>query len=339
MGGNVIRMFRQNETAHKRRSNELYDSGAFSGAGYRLNWEEAVKLFIQARRAETSSDHTVKFEQSSLECYRRILQEQEIEAGVYDVTTDFLRNKFIMTMVEKKGYKLNTINNRIKAIKRFFLFLHEEGWIPDNPAAHLKTRKGHQPTIPSFTEEQVVALLKQPDQNTFTGFRDYTMLSLILDTGLRVGEMTKLKMSQVDLKESQILGVIGKSKKPRDIPFCDEVRKILIRYIKARGDVRSQHFFVTLDGRPLGVRSFQEALRQYGKDAGITNVRVSPHTLRHTFAKMYIMHDGDPYSLQDILGHTSQDMVKKYVNLWRPEMREKHTKSSPMRHLYKDRLL
>mgnify|MGYP000887176957 CR=1 FL=1 len=339
MGGNVVRMFRQNETAHKRRSNELYDSGAFSGAGYRLTWEEAVKLFIQARRAETSSDHTVKFEQSSLECYRRILQEQEIEAGVYDVTTDFLRNRFIMTMVEKKGYKLNTINNRIKAIKRFFLFLHEEGWIPDNPAAHLKTRKGHQPTIQSFTEEQVIALLKQPDQNTFTGFRDYTMLSLILDTGLRVGEMTKLKMSQVDLKESQILGVIGKSKKPRDIPFCDEVRKILIRYIKARGDVKSQHFFVTLDGRPLGVRSFQEALRQYGKDAGITNVRVSPHTLRHTFAKMYIMNDGDPYSLQDILGHTSQDMVKKYVNLWRPEMRAKHTKSSPMRHLYRDGLL
>lgn len=339
MGGNVVRMFRQNETAHKRRSNELYDSGAFSGAGYRLTWEEAVRLFVQARRAETSSDHTVKFEQSSLECYRRILQEQEIEAGVYDVTTDFLRNKFIMTMVEKKGYKLNTINNRIKAIKRFFLFLHEEGWIPDNPAAHLKTRKGHQPTIPSFTEQQVVALLKQPDQNTFTGFRDYTMLSLILDTGLRVGEMTKLKMSQVDVKESQILGVIGKSKRPRDIPFCDEVRKILIRYIKARGDVKSQHFFVTLDGRPLGVRSFQEALRQYGKDAGITNVRVSPHTLRHTFAKMYIMHDGDPYSLQDILGHTSQDMVKKYVNLWRPEMRDKHTKSSPMRHLYRDGLL
>lgn len=339
MGGNVIRMFRQNDTAHKRRSNELYDSGAFSGAGYRLTWEEAVKLFIQARRAETSSDHTVKFEQSSLECYRRILQEQEIEAGVYDVTTDFLRNKFIMTMVDKKGYKLNTINNRIKAIKRFFLFLYEEGWIPDNPAAHLRTRKGHQPTIPSFTEEQVVALLKQPDQSTFTGFRDYTMLSLILDTGLRIGEMTKLKMSQVDVKESQILGVIGKSKKPRDIPFCDEVRKILIRYIKARGDVKSQHFFVTLDGRPLGVRSFQEALRQYGKDAGITNVRVSPHTLRHTFAKMYIMHNGDPYSLQDILGHTSQDMVKKYVNLWRPEMREKHTKSSPIQNLHRNRLL
>lgn len=339
MSGNVVRLIRQSEAGTKRRSNELYDVGTFSGAGYRLTWEEAVKLFIQARRAETSSDHTVKFEQSSLECYRRILQEQEIEASVYDVTTDLLRNKFIMAMVEKKAYKLNTVNNRIKAIKRFFLFLKEEGWIADNPAAHLKTRKGHQPMIPSFKEDQVVALLKQPDQNTFTGFRDFVMMSLIFDTGLRVGEMTKLKLNQVDVKESQLLGVIGKSKKPRDIPFCDDVRKMLIRYLKARGDVKSHHFFVTLDGRQMGVRTFQESLSQYGKDAGITNVRVSPHTLRHTFAKMYIMHEGDPYSLQDILGHTSQDMVKKYVNLWRPEMKTKHTKSSPMRHLYKDRLL
>lgn len=339
MNENVVRLFRQNEAVSKRRSNKLFDAGSITGAGYRLTWEEAVNLFIQARRAETSSDDTIKFERNSLKCYQRILEEQDIEPDIYDISIDLLRNKFVMFMVEKKGYKLNTINNRIKAIKRFYMFLHEEGWIPDNPAVHLKTRKGHQPIIPSFTEEQVVALLKQPDQNTFTGFRDFVMLSLILDTGLRVGEMTKLKTSQVDIKDSQLLGVIGKSKKPRDIPFCDEVRKLLFRYIKARGDVPSQYFFVTLHGRQLGIRTFQDTLNQYGKDAGITNVRVSPHTLRHTFAKMYILQDGDPYSLQDILGHTSQDMVKKYVNLWRPEMKSKHAKSSPMRHLYKERLL
>ncbi|WP_214629628.1 tyrosine-type recombinase/integrase [Paenibacillus agaridevorans] len=341
MSGNVVSLFNQSQSGkvNKRRSNDLYDVDSFSSSGYRLTWEEAVKLFIQARRAETSSEETVKFERSTLKCYERILREQEIEADVYHVSTDLLRNKFIMAMVEKKGYKLNTINNRIKSIKRFFLFLHEEGWILDNPAENLRTRRGHQPTISSFTEEQVVALLKQPDQNTFTGFRDFVILSLIFDCGLRVGEVTKLNINQVDIKENQLLGVIGKSKKPRDIPFCDDVRKLLIRYIKARGDIRSSHFFITLDGRPLGVRSFQVALSQYGKDAGITNVRVSPHTLRHTFAKMYIINEGDPYSLQDILGHTSQDMVKRYVNLWRPEMKSKHTKSSPMRRLYQNRML
>lgn len=339
MRGNVVNLFEKTESTVKRRSNELYETASFSHSGYRLTWEEAVNLFLQARRAETSSEHTVKFERSSLTCYRRILQEQEIEAGIYEVSTDFLRNQFIMVMVEKKGYKLNTINNRIKAIKRFFQFLSNEGWIAYNPAEHLKLRKGHQPMIASFSEEQVISLLQQPDQQTFTGFRDFVMLSLILDCGLRVGELTKLKINQVDVKENQLLGVIGKSRKPRDIPFCDDVRKLLIRYIKARGEVPSSHFFITLNGRSLGVRSIQAVIRKYGEAAGIKDVRSSPHTLRHTFAKLYIMNEGDPYSLQDILGHTSQDMVKKYVNLWRPEMRSKHSKSSPMKRLYKEKLL
>lgn len=111
---------------NKRRSNELYDVALFSNSGYRLTCEEAVKLFLQARRAETSSDDTIKFEQSSLRRYRPILQEQEIEAEIYDVSPDFLRNHFIMVMIEEKGYKLNSINNRIKAIKRFFQFLFDE---------------------------------------------------------------------------------------------------------------------------------------------------------------------------------------------------------------------
>ncbi|MGZ7444266.1 tyrosine-type recombinase/integrase [Paenibacillus sp. TH7-28] len=81
---------------------------------------------------------------------------------------------------------------------------------------------------------------------------------------------------------------------------------------------------MTLDSRSLGGRSVQTAIHKYGEAAGIKNVRVSPHRLRHMFANMYILNEGDPYSLQDILGHTSQDMVMKYVNLWRPEMRSKH---------------
>ncbi|TQR40437.1 site-specific integrase [Paenibacillus popilliae] len=95
------------------------------------------------------------------------------------------------------------------------------------------------------------------------------MLSLILDFGLRVGETTKLKMNQVDVKESQLHGVIGKSRKPRDIPFCDDVRKLLIRYVKARGEVPSLHFFVTLDGHRLGYDLFKLLFASMGKQRGL----------------------------------------------------------------------
>lgn len=126
MSGNVVSLFHRIDAASKRRSNELYDVASFSSSGYRLTWEEAVKLFLQARRAESSSDHTVKFEQSSLKSYYRILQEQEVEADIYEITPDFLRNHFIMYMVEEKEYKLNTINNRTRStyVYRLSRFRH-----------------------------------------------------------------------------------------------------------------------------------------------------------------------------------------------------------------------
>ena len=76
--------------------------------------------------------------------------------------------------------------------------------------------------------------------------------------------------------------------------------------MKIRGELPTDTLFVTIDGRPMQTRTIKEILQGYGKKAGIEGVRISPHTLRHTFAKMYILNGGNPYSLQEILGHTTQ---------------------------------
>jgi len=322
--------------SNKRRKNQLTSTtDSYKGSGSKLTWDEAVAVYIRAKQAETESSHTIQFEKDNLASYKRIMFEQDIEPSVEDVTIERLREKFVLYMVEKKGYALNTINHRIASIKRFFTFLHREEWIRNNPADLLKQRKGHQTPIYSLTEEQIACLLDQPNQNTFTGLRDYAMLVLIFDTGLRLGEIVKLNLNQLDVKQCFLLGVIGKSKRPRDVPFCDDVRKIMLKYLKIRGELPTDKLFVTIDSRPMKVRSFQETLKEYGKKAGIEGVRISPHTMRHTFAKMYILNGGDPYSLQEILGHTTQDMVKRYVNLWKPEKKLQHTKASPMRHFYR----
>ncbi|HUC91975.1 MAG TPA: tyrosine-type recombinase/integrase [Paenibacillus sp.] len=335
MSSNVVPIFNEKNPfkKQKRRKNAIADMQSYRGPESTLSWEEAVGLFIQAKRTETASARTVEYEQENLDSYRKMMKEQGIEPQVEGLSVDFLRKHFVAYMVDEKEYALNTINNRIKTIKRFFAFLHREGWILQNPSEHLKIRSGQRPVIYSFTEEQVIALLDQPDQTTFTGYRDYCMLYLMLDTGLRLGEVLNLKINQADLKQCYLLGVLGKSKRPRDVPFCDDVRKVLLKYLKVRGEMPESALFVTVDGVPLSGRTFQETLKAYGEKAGIEGVRVSPHTLRHTFAKMYILNGGDPYSLQEILGHTTQDMVKVYVNLWKPEKKLQHTKASPMRNL------
>lgn len=336
MGSNVVPIFQEQKSPFskpKRRRNALTEMNSYKGPETTLSWDEAVELFISAKRTETASERTVEYEQENLDSYRKMMVEQGIEPQVEGLSVDFLRKHFVAYMVDEKQYALNTINNRIKTIKRFFGFLFREGWIQYHPAELLKIRSGQKPVIYSFTEEQVVALLEQPDQSTFTGYRDYCMLFLMLDTGLRLGEIVKLQVVQVDLKQCYLLGVIGKSRRPRDVPFCDDVRKVLLKYLKFRGELPESALFVTVDGTPLSGRTFQETLKTYGRLAGIQGVRVSPHTLRHTFAKMYILNGGDPYSLQEILGHTTQDMVKVYVNLWKPEKKLQHTKASPMRNL------
>lgn len=335
MSSNVVPIFNEKSPfqKQKRRKNAIVDMQSYKGPEGTLSWDEAVEIFIQTKRTETASARTVEYEQENLTSYRKILVAQGIEPQVEGLTVDFFRKHFVAYMVDEKGYALNTINNRIKTIKRFFAFLHREGWTQHNPTELLKTRNGQKPVIYSFTEEQVIALLEQPDQTTFTGYRDYCMLYLMLDTGLRLGEVVTLKISHVDLKQCYLLGVLGKSRRPRDVPFCDKVRKVLLKYLKIRGEMLESALFITVDGVPLSGRTFQETLKAYGNQAGIQGVRVSPHTLRHTFAKMYILNGGDPYSLQEILGHTTQDMVKVYVNLWKPEKKQQHTKASPMRNL------
>lgn len=333
MSSNVVSFFNEKHPFKKRRSNVVVEMQSYKGSESTLSWEEAVEIFIQAKRTETASARTVEYEQENLNSYRRMLLEQGIEPQVEGLSVDILRKYFVAYMVDVKKYALNTINNRIKTVKRFFSFLNREGWIQHNPTEHLKTRSGQRTVIYSLTEDQVIALLAQPDQTTFTGLRDYSMLYLMLDTGLRLGEVLKLKISQVDFKQCYLLGVLGKSRRPRDVPFCDEVRKVLMKYLKNRGESPEPTFFVTVDGTPMSARTFQETLKAYGDRAMIQGVRVSPHTMRHTFAKMYILNSGDPYSLQEILGHTTQDMVKVYVNLWKPEKKLQHTKASPMRNL------
>lgn len=335
MNSNVIPFTQEPLKPKRRKNNILIDFQSSKDSGAKLTWDEAVEIYLRAKQAETDSSRTVEHEKENLNSYKRILIEQEMVPSVEDITVEAIRKHFVMVMVEEKGYALNTINNRIQTLKRLFSFLQREGWIVKNPTVLLKTRLGQQTPLHSLTEEQILSLLAQPDLHKFTGYRDYTVLVLMLDTGLRLGELVRLTLPQVDIKSCFLTGVLGKSRRPRDVPFSDEVRKVLQKYLKIRGELQCDYLFVTIDEEPLKVRTVQDIIKEYGEKAGIKDVRVSPHTLRHTFAKLYILNGGDPFSLQEILGHTTQDMVKRYVNLWKPEKKLQHAKASPLTHLFR----
>lgn len=233
-----------------------------------------------------------------------------------------------LTQLRDRGQGSETIFRRWGALKAFFRFLHREELIGSNPMSQVERPKREKHLVQPFSMLQVHALLAQPDTAKPTGLRDKAMLLLMVDSGLRLSEVLGLELGRINWDDSQLV-VLGKGRKERAIPVSRAVTKALEEYIQVRG-AGGQLVFLGRAGRPLNSRTVQVSMRKYGKAAQIQGVRLSPHTLRHTFAIQWIKNEGDPFSLQSILGHSTLDMVRHYVNLARQDVTIKHRKFSPM---------
>ncbi len=247
------------------------------------------------------------------------------------LTVSFLKEHFVFYMLEELGLKVNTINGRIRSVRGLIQFLHRESYLPRDYSADLPVLKAEKVIIQTFSEDEISRLLRQPDQSTFTGLRDYTMMLLLFETGIRISELVGIQMSDVHLRDGNVL-VHGKGSKQRLVPIQSKMRQVLQRYIRERGNALTDALFVTIDEEPIAIGTTQKLIKQYGEQARITNVRVSPHTFRHTMAKYYILAGGDIFSLQRILGHSSMETVRIYVEMFSHDVNLQHSKYSFVEH-------
>ena len=188
----------------------------------------------------------------------------------------------------------------------------------------------------TFTEEQIQALLRQPDLATFTGYRDYTIMHILLDTGVRIGELLAVQLDDLVIElgiPQEIKIKQPKNRKERVLPLSPKTQAVLRQYLEIRktafAGLKVPFLFPNVDCGKLHIRTIQGRIKEYGQGAAIDCVRVSPHTFRHTFAKMWVMAEGDILSLQEILGHSSVEMVRNYARLFRPDLKKKHARYSP----------
>jgi site-specific recombinase XerD len=161
--------------------------------------------------------------------------------------------------------------------------------------------------------------------------RDRAIVLLMLDTGLRLSEVATLRAS--DLRPDGSVKVMGKGSRERVVPVGNAARQAMLRYLRQRV-VRdpAEPIFCSRSGGRLGARGVQQVFGRLKARAGIPG-RCSPHSLRHTFARSYLVNGGDAFSLQRILGHTTLDMVKRYVALVDADLAARHRTASPADHL------
>jgi integrase/recombinase XerD len=157
------------------------------------------------------------------------------------------------------------------------------------------------------------------------------MLLTFIDTGIRLSELIQLNLSDLNLRDSSLRIEHGKGDKERHVFMGRKLNRAMRMWINARGITIAQDaLFISKNGERLEKRNIQRILHRLADKAGLKDVKVSPHRLRHTFAVEYIRNGGDPFSLQRILGHSSISTTTIYVHLAGAGLREAHAKASPV---------
>jgi integrase/recombinase XerD len=228
--------------------------------------------------------------------------------------------------------KASSSNRRLTVFKRFFRWAFREGRVQADPTLRLGSARQPLRVPKTLSEAQVDALLTAPDVDTPLGLRDRAMLELLYASGLRVSELVGLASVNLGMTEGA-LRVTGKGSRERLVPFGEEARVWLVRYVaQARsvilGGRSSEALFVTARGGPMTRQMFWKLIRQHARHAGI-DVPLSPHTLRHAFATHLLNHGADLRAVQMLLGHADISTTTIYTHVARERLKQLHAKHHP----------
>jgi len=228
--------------------------------------------------------------------------------------------------------KASTANRRLTVLKRFYQHALRQHRVNADPCLKLRSAK-QAPRFPkTLSEHNVESLLTAPDVATPLGLRDRTMLELMYASGLRVSELVMLKTIELGMNEG-VLRVTGKGSKTRLVPFGEEARTWIERYLAdARGKILgskiSDALFVTGLGGPMTRQMFWILIKKYAQHASI-NAPLSPHTLRHAFATHLLNHGADLRVVQLLLGHADISTTQIYTHVARERLKKIHQMHHP----------
>lgn len=299
-----------------------------------------INEFLQYLKHEkNASVHTIA-------AYGRDLRELAAyfkEAGVrWDRADNVNLRGFLAGLYEKKRKK-SSIGRKLAAVRSFYDFCVRRKRLAENPAGLLATPRQDK-RVPSFlSEDEVSTLLDMPKGGKPADLRDRAMLELLYASGIRVGELVGLNMGDIHLSE-RFLRVRGKGKKERVVPFGRKAAEAVADYLRARpmlaagkaeagagpGPVggTEQPVFLNRGGGRLTARSVQRMLAKYIRRTAVGR-KVSPHSLRHSFASHLLGRGADLRVIQELLGHSSLATTQKYTHVDLRQLLETYKKSHP----------
>lgn len=298
---------------------------------------EAIDSFLLDQRVRGNSSKTIDYYSFALGLF------SDYVGADHDVSYVNLRlcKEYYLHLVEDKNVNSVSIQSYIRGLRSFLRWLYEEEYIETNICDKFKLPKATRKVIDVLSDEEIDRLLASLSGSEWLTVRNRLIVALMLDSGLRLNEVVTLQASAVHLNDRYLI-VTGKGDKQRTVPFGEFTAKTLEEYISITKNAGVKTGLLikvseTLCGfEPVTESTIKNIFRKLKVRANIP--RLYPHLLRHTFATRYLENGGNIYTLQMILGHTSLEMVKKYLHLATTRIRADFPKFSPLDNIKKDPL-
>lgn len=296
--------------------------------------KEAVDRFLNYLKVEKGfSENTTLAYKNDLYQLANFVEEAAIKRGSIPSWAGFDRQGMLSHLLnlKERGYVATTQARKVAAAKSFLRFMVDEGYLKDNPMQGVGSPKVGKSLPKPISDSQARLLLAQPAKlSTSEAKRDKAMLELLYASGMRVSELVALNLGSVD---AESVRCFGKGRKERLIPIYPQAAAAVAEYIE---EVRPHlahkkdepALFLNPRGERLTRQGFWQKIKEYAKSANL-DTKISPHTLRHSFATHMLSGGADLRSVQEFLGHANISTTQVYTRLTTEHIRRSYDKSHP----------
>lgn len=284
---------------------------------------DTIKQFLEERIAMRYSPHTIR-EYSVT--YKKFL------AHVGDMKFENVQKQHILRfMTSQSDVCSKTLRNYHADLSALWQWAIQQGICQQNPVRQIKAPIAEKKTIVPLSRVEIFALLESASRSPYPyySYRDRAIILTLLDTGIRATELCNLQLKDLNQVTGHIR-VIGKGRKERLVPISKETIEAIEESLEMREDIdHTAPLFALKSGKPIERCKLRKILAEIGHKSGVNHV--FPHRFRHTFAIQYLRNGGNIYSLQRILGHSTLDMVKRYLAIAQYDIDHDHSIASPVK--------
>ncbi|QGQ46632.1 tyrosine-type recombinase/integrase [Metabacillus sediminilitoris] len=309
------------------------------GKSFNFTFEQAFEYFISAKSEGlregtigTHYEHYGFFTKWLEEANSKIKRVNDLDMSIIRDYINYMKEDHFNCKTKKSGLSTQTINGRIRFLKTFYNLLFKEEISNTNPAEQIKLLKTYETPFEPLTEKEMMDLLNVPDLKQFPQWRDYCIMMLLYDSGMRINEAINLTKNEVHFKARRIVlpAERNKTRKPRIIPLSNHVIKLLLELI-SENEVNFESEFVFLNwyGEQLAEDSFRRNLKRYVEKAGIKK-HFSCHDFRRQYCTEFLSQGGSLFALQSIVGHSQISTTRKYVRFDEQTIKNQHELYCPV---------